>query len=194
MSQPNVSSGLIVIPIALVADAFWHATTSRTDTAGAATARRILPQRSRDSSSRPAKRDELRPSDIPLLVEHFLDKYSNDAARRVSHVTPEALAWLVQYTWPGNVRELGNAIQFGMIKCHSDTLDSHHLPPEIVAGSLEKTGTKAGGPPKLDVGEVADALCRAAGNRAQAARLLEVSRTTLYRFLETHPVLQNTEV
>ena len=135
-----------------------------------------------------------RTSDIPLLVEYFLDKYSNDAARRVSHVTPEALAWLVQYTWPGNVRELGNAIQFGMIKCHGDTLDAHHLPPEIVAGSLEKTGTKTGRPPKLDVGEVADALCRAAGNRAQAARLLEVSRTTLYRFLETHPVLQNTEV
>jgi PAS domain S-box-containing protein len=135
-----------------------------------------------------------RTSDIPLLVEHFLDKFSADTAKRVAQVTPQALSVLMQYGWPGNVRELGNAIQFGMIKCHGDTLDVQYLPPEITSGSRETTTAKPGRPPKLDTGAVADALSRAGGNRVQAARLLEVSRTTLYRFLEAHQVFHNTDV
>ena len=135
-----------------------------------------------------------RTSDIPLLVEHFLDKFSADTAKRVAQVTPHALSVLMQYGWPGNVRELGNAIQFGMIKCHGDTLDVQYLPPEITSNSRETTTAKPGRPPKLDTGAVADALSRAGGNRAQAARLLEVSRTTLYRFLEAHQVFHNTDV
>jgi PAS domain S-box-containing protein len=135
-----------------------------------------------------------RTGDIPLLVEHFLDKYSHDTAKRVTHVTPETLAVLEQYGWPGNVRELGNAIQFGMIKCHGDTLDRHHLPPEVATGSVATAETRPGRPPKLEVGRVADALGRAGGNRAKAARLLDVSRTTLYRFLDGHPAFQNTDM
>jgi transcriptional regulator with PAS, ATPase and Fis domain len=135
-----------------------------------------------------------RTGDIALLVEHFLDKYSHDTSKRVIHVTPDTLAVLEQYGWPGNVRELGNAIQFGMIKCHGDTLDRHHLPPEVVTGSVAKAEARPGRPSKLEVGRVADALGRTGGNRAKAARLLDVSRTTLYRFLDSHPAFQNTNL
>ncbi|MCX6543352.1 MAG: sigma 54-interacting transcriptional regulator [Acidobacteria bacterium] len=135
-----------------------------------------------------------RASDIPLLVEHFLDKFSSDTAKRVTHVTPAARARLESYAWPGNVRELGNAVQFGMIKCHGDALDLQHLPPEIVPLQKNPIATKAGRPGKLDVERVADALSRAGGSRAHAARLLAVSRTTLYRFLDGHPVFHNTDL
>ena len=135
-----------------------------------------------------------RASDIPLLVEHFLDKFSSNTARRVTVVTPAARARLEGYSWPGNVRELGNAVQFGMIKCHGDALDVQHLPPEITPGAREASAAKPGRPPKLDTDAVADALSRAGGNRARAARLLEVSRTTLYRFLEASRVFRNTDV
>ena len=135
-----------------------------------------------------------RASDIPLLVEHFLDKFSGDTAKRVTHVTPGALARLESYAWPGNVRELGNAIQFGMIKCHGDALDLKHLPPEVVADPASPAAAKAGRPAKLEVDGVADALSRTGGNRARAARLLGVSRTTLYRFLDDHAVFHNTDV
>jgi len=135
-----------------------------------------------------------RQSDIPLLVEYFLEKFSGDTARRVTQITPEALDVLMAYPWPGNVRELGNAVQFGMIKCHGDALDVSHLPPEIrgvrAAGGRARPGRR----PKLDEARVADVLRRAGGNRAAAARLLDVSRTTLYRFLDAHPVLHNTDV
>jgi len=132
-----------------------------------------------------------RKNDIPLLVEHFLERYAGDTSRRVKRVTPEALAVLVGYSWPGNVRELGNAIQYAMIKCHGDALDVRHLPPEILAGAAAPERARPGRRQKLDEARVADGLRRAGGNRAEAARLLDVSRTTLYRFLESHPVLRN---
>jgi len=135
-----------------------------------------------------------RATDLPLLIEHFLDKYSSGTARRVTHVTPAALARLESYAWPGNVRELGNAIQFGMIKCHGDAVDLQHLPPEILPIDARPAVAKAGRPAKLDVEHVAEALSRTGGNRAHAARMLGVSRTTLYRFLGGHSVFHNTDL
>jgi sigma-54 dependent transcriptional regulator, acetoin dehydrogenase operon transcriptional activator AcoR len=101
---------------------------------------------------------------------------------------------LMHYNWPGNVRELGNAIQYAMVKCRTDTLETEYLPPEIREFSIKAVVSKAGRPPKLDLETVRDALQTTRGNRAEAARLLGVSRTTLYRFLESHEVLQNTDV
>jgi len=135
-----------------------------------------------------------RRSDIPLLVEHFLDRFAGDTAKRVTRVTPEALALLVRYGWPGNVRELANAIQFGMIKCHGEAVDVAHLPPEILAATRDPVRARPGRPPKLDEERVAEVLRLSGGNRAVAARLLDVSRTTLYRFLETHGVSRNSDV
>ena len=132
----------------------------------------------------PALRE--RQSDIPLLVEHFLDKFSTDTGKRVRSIAPEALSLLTRYRWPGNVRELGNAIQYGMIKCRNGVLDRHHLPPEIRECQSGTIPRRAGRRPKLDLEAVTDALKRSDGNRARAARLLEVSRTTLYRFLDQH--------
>jgi transcriptional regulator with PAS, ATPase and Fis domain len=130
-----------------------------------------------------------RRSDIPLLVDHFIEKFSNDTARRVAHVTPEALEILSAYDWPGNVRELGNAVQFGMIKCHGDTLDVPHLPPEVrAAPPSPQTGARPGRRPKLSEDRVTEALTATGGNLASVARRLGVSRTTLYRFLNTQPV------
>jgi DNA-binding NtrC family response regulator len=140
----------------------------------------------------PALRD--RRSDIPLLIEHFLDKFSGDTGKRVKEASPEARALLMKYDWPGNVRELGNAVQYGMIKCHGDTLDVRHLPAEITVGTLETAASRPGRRPKLNDAAVSDALRRAGGNRAQTARLLQVSRTTLYRFLDAHPMSQNTKM
>ncbi len=135
-----------------------------------------------------------RRSDIPLLVEHFLEKHSGDTARRVREITPEAMAVLMSYPWPGNVRELGNAVQFGMIKCHGGTLDVLHLPPEIRAAPAPPSRPRPGRRPKLDQATVARVLSQAEGNRAEAARRLAVSRTTLYRFLDAHPLLRNTDL
>jgi len=125
-------------------------------------------------------------SDIPLLAEHFLAKYSGDTGNRVNEISPEALKLMMSYDWPGNVRELGNAIQYAMVKSRTSVLDVAQLPPEIRELNEKKIPSKAGRPPKLDVNAVREALRTSGGNRAEAARLLGVSRTTLYRFLENH--------
>jgi PAS domain S-box-containing protein len=125
-------------------------------------------------------------SDIPLLAEHFLEKFSADTGSRVKEISPDALKLMMRYNWPGNVRELGNAIQYAMVKCRTSVLDVEQLPPEIRELSEKKVPSKAGRPSKLDVSAVQEALRASGGNRAEAARLLGVSRTTLYRFIDSH--------
>ncbi|MBP1596475.1 MAG: modulated sigma54 specific transcriptional regulator, Fis family [Acidobacteria bacterium] len=134
-----------------------------------------------------------RRSDIPLLVEHFLDKFSSDAGKRVKGVTAEALAALMKYHWPGNVRELGNSIQYSMIKCHGEMLEVSDMPPEIFRGRAGAAASRPGRRPKLEEAVVANALQRAGRNRAQAARILGVSRTTLYRYLASRRTSHNAE-
>jgi PAS domain S-box-containing protein len=133
-------------------------------------------------------------SDIPLLVEYFLDRFSADTGKSVREISREALDLLMRYEWPGNVRELMNALQYGMVKCRADILEVRHLPPEIRDYNKSADIAKAGRPPKLDLETVIDALQTTGGNRAAAARFLKVSRTTLYRFLETNKVSSSTEV
>lgn len=124
-----------------------------------------------------------RKSDIPLLVEHFLEKFSADSGKSVKQLTPEALRLLMEYSWPGNVRELSNAVQYGMIKCRSNIMEAVNLPPEINQDT-KPAEKHAGRKQVLDEASVRDALKRTAGNKARAAKFLNVSRTTLYRFLE----------
>ncbi|RJP75704.1 MAG: PAS domain S-box protein [Candidatus Zixiibacteriota bacterium] len=134
--------------------------------------------------SLPALREKV--SDIPLLVEHFLDKFAPPENRRAATIAPPAITALQRYTWPGNVRELSNAVQYALIKSHGETIQVEHLPLEIaVNGNLSAGPSKAGRKPKLDPGEVRRALEKSAGNRARAARLLGVSRSTLYRYLDS---------
>jgi len=135
----------------------------------------------------PALRE--RASDIPILVDHFIDRFSSDTGIRVKSVTPEAMNLLMRYSWPGNVRELRNAVQYGMIKCQGSVLDVSHLPPELV-GNREMMGLtrKPGRKPILDKKAVDKALEKTGGNKAKAARFLGVSRTSLYRFLSNRKV------
>ncbi len=129
-----------------------------------------------------------RKSDIPLLAEHFLNRFSSDTEYSVKEVSPEAIELLQRYDWPGNVRELGNAIQFGMVKCRTGVLDVSHLPPEIQERYGSAATSRPGRPSKLDPETVSDILRQTGGNRAKAARLLNVSRSTLYRFMDSHKV------
>jgi PAS domain S-box-containing protein len=133
-------------------------------------------------------------SDIPLLAEHFLEKFSADTGSRIEEISPEALRLMMRYDWPGNVRELGNAIQYAMVKCRTGVLDIAQLPPEVRELNEKKVPSRAGRPRRLDEQAVREALSTSGGNRAEAARLLEVSRTTLYRFLESHKLFHNTDM
>jgi len=121
-------------------------------------------------------------TDIPVLVDHFLESIAEETGKPRITLTNEALDLLVNYPWPGNVRELRNALQYVYVKCQSGTLTPHHLPKEIQ--NLEVRRISRPGPAlKLKHGDVLAALGEARGNKSKAAEILGVGRSTLYRFL-----------
>ena len=125
-----------------------------------------------------------RRDDIPLLVEHFMEQFTNETGRRSAGIGDDALDLLVHHSWPGNVRQLANAVQYALIKCRGGRIERGHLPPELLNGVPQIPSRQAGRPQKLNPKEVEEALRKNHGNRAQAARDLGVARSTLYRYLE----------
>ncbi len=122
-----------------------------------------------------------RREDIPLLLESFLSQTRATGGKQVQEVSAEAMQRLVRYPWPGNVRELKSAVEFSVIHCPGAVIQVTDLPPEI----LDPTGAYL-----PDISFISDqkervliALERAQGNRVAAARLLGISRATLYRRL-----------
>jgi transcriptional regulator with PAS, ATPase and Fis domain len=123
-----------------------------------------------------------RKSDIPLLVDYFLGMYGNINKNDKTGITQESLDILTAYHWPGNVRELQNVIQFALINSRESRIESRHLPPHLKPPtSFPKLVKKRR---KLDPADVSAALAQANGNKQDAAKLLGVSRSTLYRFFE----------
>jgi len=129
-----------------------------------------------------------RKSDIPLLVEHFLEEVGK-YAQKPSGLSKEAHSILMNYGWPGNVRELENAIYYASVKCRGGVIRAEHLPLEL------RNGKPRRGPDlKLTSNLVRGALDQTGGNKAMAARSLGVGRATLYRFLDSFPVSHETDV
>jgi len=74
-----------------------------------------------------------RPEDIPLLVRHFLEKYSEKIHKRVKGVSRQAQKLILTYPWPGNVRELKNAVESALIMCKKEFIDIPDLPKNLQA-------------------------------------------------------------
>lgn len=129
--------------------------------------------------------------DVPLLVDHFLEKYGERMGKAGARPSPDALRALVHYTWPGNVRELENCIERGLVLC-GETLDISCL-PETVRRSIgvERRHTDPAslsiktGAERLERDLIARALAQTGGNRTHASKLLEIShRALLYKLKE----------
>jgi DNA-binding NtrC family response regulator len=125
-----------------------------------------------------------RPEDIPLLGEHFLAKYAGELNKTIRGVSEAALGLLRAYPWPGNVRELENVIYEAMVLCESDRLDTANLPLRIAAAeggedlSFKRAAQRAAGDAEKSL--IEKALREANGNRTLAAKILGISRKTLF--------------
>ncbi len=126
-----------------------------------------------------------RKDDISQLANHFLQKAGQEYGQRVLSVSHEAMVMLEKYKWPGNVRELQNVVQFAIVKSKNDVITSDSLPHEIESAAANHI--KRGASKKLAEENVKEALVKAGGNKAKAARYLGVGRATLYRFIVDHP-------
>lgn len=123
-----------------------------------------------------------RDGDISLLVNHFIGKFNDKLNKRVKDISQDALTLLEGYPWPGNVRELEHAMEHAFIICTSDIIEALHLPSEIRQEVPDgRPGPFSDG---LDPNALLDALKKAGGNKAKAARLLGISRRTLYRKID----------
>jgi DNA-binding NtrC family response regulator len=128
-----------------------------------------------------------RKEDIPLLANHFLQKFSEENHKNISHISPEALEILLQYSWPGNVRELEHTIERAVI------LSTHPivLPEDFPGKMFEEIKRTETLPPErsLSLREVEKrhalkVLQETKGNKKKASEILGIDRATLYRILE----------
>ena len=122
-----------------------------------------------------------RREDIPLLSEAFLGQ-ARVITRKpdVREIAPDAMQTLLRYHWPGNVRELKSTFDYALIHCHGDQIQASDLPPEV-GGAVPLVATR---PSLRDEREdILSALGQARGKRAQAAKILGMSRSTFYRRL-----------
>jgi two-component system response regulator HydG len=129
-----------------------------------------------------------RREDIPLLVNHFINLFNQSYHKSIEGISQEALTIFMSYPWPGNVRELGHAIEHAFVLCNRATITEKHLPGEL----KEYTAAEAAAaPPRvrtaaLPPAEILAALGKTGWNKAKAARLLGISRPTLYQLINIH--------
>jgi Nif-specific regulatory protein len=132
-----------------------------------------------------------RKTDIPLLADHFVEKYAADQGKDVRRIATSAIDLLMSYHWPGNVRELENCIERAVLVCEGGAVHAHHLPPSLqtaeVSGTLPRQSLKdALAAHEKDL--VLDALKSARGNRARAARLLHTTERIIGYAVRKHGI------
>ena len=120
--------------------------------------------------------------DIPLLVNHLITKHKRPGSTSVPEVSPEALGLLMGYHWPGNVRQLENVIQRAFALGAKDVLHVNDLPNEIARQSDKRmTADVNYNLREIEKKAIRQALQKTRGNKAEAAKLLGVNTTTVYR-------------
>ena len=132
-----------------------------------------------------------RVKDIPLLAEHFLEIYNAKTNKRITGINDNVLNLLMRYNYPGNIRELKNIIERAVILEEGNTLSLNSLPSE-----LQNMTSSAGEPTQLSAFDLASAeklhiqkvLNYTGGNKTEAARLLHIGLTTLYRKIEEYNI------
>src|SRR2546427_3636573 len=127
-----------------------------------------------------------RREDIPVLVQHFIDRFSREGGKKLHGVSPQAMKLLTDYAWPGNIRELRNTLERAVILCGGAAIDVEHLPAELAAGGGESAYLNL--PHGLPLREIEKeyilaTLSRLQNNKARTAQALGISEKTLYNKL-----------
>lgn len=123
-----------------------------------------------------------RRDDIPLLVDHFIEKFNHRNGANVKRITTSALNMLMVYSWPGNVRELENCVERACILTTDDVIHSYNLPPSLQTADSSNTQAKGGLTYTVEQVEkqlIREALTSTKGNIAKAADLLKVTERML---------------
>jgi DNA-binding NtrC family response regulator len=126
-----------------------------------------------------------RRSDVALLVEHFIQRYTTELGKRISGITPEALAVLQDYSWPGNVRELQNVIERAVALVEAGPIGLNDLPTDLLLPDHRLRVKQAENLPLRNATDeferqiVLRVLERVQWNRSEASRILGIHRNSL---------------
>ena len=123
-----------------------------------------------------------RTSDIPLLAESFFQRICLKSEKRIQGITNKALDLMIQYSWPGNVRELKSTLEYAFVACQGSMIGPEHLPPNILhMENPHKTSEPSSvGLDEIKKQRLIDALQQSGGNQSEAARILGISRTSVW--------------
>ena len=141
----------------------------------------------------PRLRDRV--EDIPLLCDHFIERFNSRLNKKIEGIAPAAMSHLLEYAWPGNVRELENMIERALVLAEGSLLLPDHFPPEL-GRSIDRDqmdvlfdGHSLKAAQKLmEKRLITKALKKTGGNRTQAARLLEISHPSLLSKIKTYHI------
>jgi len=129
-----------------------------------------------------------RREDIPLLVEHFIDKFRGKTGKHIEAVSQEALELLMRHEYSGNIRELENAIEHAFVLCRGNIIEPGHLPPEMLESVPESVVTNTGSIEKMEVHAIKDALRKTEGHKSRAAEILGINPSTLWRKMKKYNI------
>ena len=140
-----------------------------------------------------------RREDIPVLVNYFLKRSSEENKKNVKYISDQAMEILMNYAWPGNVRELENAIERAVVLCKGDTLtpELFPIPQDGQSAGLTTFNPQAGSEPPpsllpqaveiLERRMIESALQKTAGNQRRAAQLLGLTERMIgYKIKQYH--------
>jgi len=138
-----------------------------------------------------------RREDVPLLVQHFIEKFNGETGKHVQGLSPGAMDVLQNYAWPGNIRELRNTVERAMILTDGDTISEEHLPPDMRPTRPEAATLRV--PLGIQLREVEKeyilaSLQRNGGNKARTAEVLGISEKTLYNKLNRYAAIARDRV
>ncbi|MBU0942953.1 MAG: sigma 54-interacting transcriptional regulator [Proteobacteria bacterium] len=150
---------------------------------------------------------------IPLLANHFLELFRKRLGKKIATISDQALECMSRYSWPGNVRELRHVMERACVLCNGPVLLLKHLPDELQKPGIVEVQATSKSPPPIphptpapppknivaaplstntpyltEDEKILDALRQVHGNKAKAAKLLGVARSTLYRQMHRYNI------
>ena len=127
-----------------------------------------------------------RREDIPLLAQHFLKKFTIENQKEITGFSPEATDFLLKYEWPGNVRELENTIERAVILAQNPSIKMADMSQENMP--LARSAPVRGNLKEIEKNYILETLTQSQGNYRKTARLLGISRMTLYNKVRTYGI------
>lgn len=131
-----------------------------------------------------------RKEDLPLLVEHFIRRNRLKTGKNIYGVSEEVMDLFYEYSWPGNIRELRSVIEYAFVVCNDEIIQKEHIV------SLIKKNIKNNTPEielkstdELEKIRLIDALNKCNGNKSKAAKMLGISRVTLWKKLKKYNLI-----